>query len=385
MAQEAAASRVAVFVEYRFRRDDQGMTVERAFGLFLFALAAHVQHLKLIGRRDPGPEPFAYRVPRDVQVVGLAQYDSLRRPWRVLPALARGVRGSWRALDDVDCVWALGPSPLSVVIAFTGLLRRKRVVLGVRQDTEAYVRSRHPGRRGMRLAASVLQWCFGMLARRCPVVVVGDDLVRHYEQAPAVHVLHVSLVSDHEVLDADPPGRATFGGRLITVGRLDAEKNSLLLADVLAQLNADGEDWTLDVYGDGPLSEDLEQRGSELGLAEALRLHGYVPADDGLFDVYREADAFLHVSWTEGMPQVLLEAFAARLPTVATAVGGVAALVDDAALLVEPGDAAAAASALRRLAAEPALRARLADAAERVVRDHTTERETQRLVQFLVG
>ena len=47
------------------------------------------------------------------------------------------------------------------------------------------------------------------------------------------------------------------------------------------------------------------------------------------------------------MPQVLIEAFAARLPTVATDVGGVAALAGDAAVLVAPGAARAAADALR--------------------------------------
>ena len=55
------------------------------------------------------------------------------------------------------------------------------------------------------------------------------------------------------------------------------------------------------------------------------------------------SDVFLHVSWTEGVPQVLFEAFAAGLPVVATDVGGVAQAVDGAALLVAPGDALAAA------------------------------------------
>lgn len=65
-------------------------------------------------------------------------------------------------------------------------------------------------------------------------------------------------------------------------------------------------------------------------------MRGYVAVDAGLAEAYERADAFLHVSWTEGMPQVLLEAFASRLPTVATAVGGVGVLAGDAALLVEP-------------------------------------------------
>ena len=45
------------------------------------------------------------------------------------------------------------------------------------------------------------------------------------------------------------------------------------------------------------------------------------------------------MSWTEGLPQVLFEAFAAGTPVVATAVGGVPEAVGDAALLIPPGDA----------------------------------------------
>ena len=78
---------------------------------------------------------------------------------------------------------------------------------------------------------------------------------------------------------------------------------------------------------------------------------------DGLLDLYRSSHAFLHVSWTEGLPQTLFEAFAAGLPVVATAVGGVPAAVGDAALLVEPGDADPPAAELLRLAGDEALRA----------------------------
>ena len=75
-----------------------------------------------------------------------------------------------------------------------------------------------------------------------------------------------------------------------------------------------------------------------------------MPIDGGLLDLYRNSHAFLHVSLTEGFPQVLVEAFASGLPAVATAVGGVAAAAGDAALLIEPQDAAAAAEALERIA-----------------------------------
>jgi glycosyltransferase involved in cell wall biosynthesis len=110
-----------------------------------------------------------------------------------------------------------------------------------------------------------------------------------------------------------------------------------------------------------------------------------VPIDAGLHDLYRRADAFLHVSWTEGLPQVIFEAFAARLPVVATAVGGVPDAVGDAGLLVPPGDAGAAVEALRRVEADEELRERLVERGVERVREHTTDAECARIAEFLAS
>jgi glycosyltransferase involved in cell wall biosynthesis len=166
------------------------------------------------------------------------------------------------------------------------------------------------------------------------------------------------------------------------VGRLEQEKNPLLLADVLAALP---DPWRLFVCGEGPLAGALESRLRALGVAERAELRGYVPIDGGLLDVYRSSHAFLHVSWTEGLPQVLFEAFAGRLPVVATDVGGVAAATGEAALIIPPGDAQAAATALERVAADPELRARLIDAGLERVRGRTLEAECRRVAAFLAG
>jgi glycosyltransferase involved in cell wall biosynthesis len=116
---------------------------------------------------------------------------------------------------------------------------------------------------------------------------------------------------------------------------------------------------------------------------DRAELVGYLPLRGGLMDRYRASDALLHVSLTEGLPQVLLEAFAAGLPVVATAVGGVPGAVGDAGLLVPPADAEAAAAALERLARDPALRSRLSGAGLERVRDRTLEAESGRVAAFL--
>ena len=91
------------------------------------------------------------------------------------------------------------------------------------------------------------------------------------------------------------------------------------------------------------------------------------------------------MSWTEGVPQVLFEAFAAGLPVVATAVGGVPEQVGDAAVLVPPGSAGAAADALASLARDPALGERLAGRGLERVRARTLESESARVAAFIAA
>jgi glycosyltransferase involved in cell wall biosynthesis len=80
---------------------------------------------------------------------------------------------------------------------------------------------------------------------------------------------------------------------------------------------------------------------------------------------------------------VILEAFAARLPVVGTAVGGVGDLVRDRGLLVAPQDPQSAADALNRLAHDAPLRDRLVTEAARAASDHTLEAECARVAGFL--
>jgi glycosyltransferase involved in cell wall biosynthesis len=110
-----------------------------------------------------------------------------------------------------------------------------------------------------------------------------------------------------------------------------------------------------------------------------------VAIDGGLAELYRKSDLFLHVSWTEGLPQVLFEAFAAGIPVVATSVGGVPEAATGAAELVPPGDAQAVAEAIRRLADDGRRRAGLVAEGSARAREHTIEAESRRVARFLAG
>jgi glycosyltransferase involved in cell wall biosynthesis len=374
--------RLAVYTDYVYRRVDGVVHAERAFALFLAGLGPHVEQLTLIGRLAPAGE-MRYPLPPDLQLAPLQYYGSLARPTAALRALLASLRQMWRALDEIDVLWALGPYPHAIALVLIACARRRAVVLGVRQDWPRYVRMRHPSRRWMHSAADALEWVWSTLARRLPVVAVGPELSARYAHAPAVLDLTVSLMRA-DAIDACPDPRDYDAElRLLSVGRLDQEKNPLLLADVLALLSASDARWRLVVCGEGDLAPALADRLAQLGVAARADLLGYVPMGGTLLKHYCSAHAMLHVSWTEGFPQVLTEAFATGLPVVATSVGGVPTGVGEAALLIPPGDARAAADALRRIASEPELRTRLARAGLSRARDLTLEAQTARLASFL--
>jgi glycosyltransferase involved in cell wall biosynthesis len=377
--------RLAVYCDYSYRLDAGSLYAELPFGLFLRELASHCERLVVTGRLDPSPGRYPYLM-TGIEYVPLPHYVSGAHFGAVMRTLPTGLRRFWRLLADVDVVWILGPSPpQALAFALLAAMRRRRVVLGVRQDLPELIRHRHRGRRAIQLAAVALESAFRLVARFVPVVVVGDDLARCYRRATSLYVTYVSLLSEEDLLASADDHRA-YGGsdlRLLSVGRLDPEKNPLLLADVLRRTLRTDSRWSLDVCGDGPLREPLARRLHEFGIADRARLRGYVAIDDGLWDLYRRSHVLLHVSLTEGVPQVLLEAFASRLPVVATAVGGVPEMVRGRGLLVAPSDADAAAEALQRLATDAKLRARLVDAAATEVRDHTLESECKRLAGFL--
>ncbi len=112
------------------------------------------------------------------------------------------------------------------------------------------------------------------------------------------------------------------------------------------------------IAGDGPLRGEAERVAREGGLGDRFRILGWrrdVP------DLLAAADVLVLTSLFEGLPLAVLRGMAAGLPVVATAVDGTPEAVADGVngILIRPGDAADAASAMVRLGSDPAARGRM--------------------------
>jgi glycosyltransferase involved in cell wall biosynthesis len=203
--------------------------------------------------------------------------------------------------------------------------------------------------------------CISDFGRSQVMAFVPED---HWRK---VHVVHCGVLPD-----AYAPGTPRGGAgplRLLSVGRLAQVKGHGVLLEAMAGLRERGVDTRLTVVGDGPKRDALERLARGMGLGGVVNFTGSVGQDE-IAGHYAAADVFAHASFAEGIPVVLMEAMAHRLPVVATRVMGVGELVRDGenGLLVRPGRADLFADALARLAADPELRERMGAEGERTVR-----------------
>lgn len=204
-------------------------------------------------------------------------------------------------------------------------------------------------------------------------------LVREEAPDATVQVIHPGVdcaralraVRELEALRGLASGGPAGPLQLATVARMEPRKNHEAVLRAVAALSAEGVALRYVCAGDGPERPRLQRLARELGIEALVRFPGAID-DDGKWRVFAACD--VHVmpaiqmgSMIEGFGIVFMEAAAAGKPSVCGRVGGqLEAVIDGSTgLAVDGSDPGQLAGALRHLAADPELRARLGAAAQR--------------------
>lgn len=392
VAPDMSRDRLGVYLDDVYRVTEHAgrrrVSTDRSFLLFVVEVGDAFDALVLFGRAASATEDAEYVINEDVELVELPHYSSLRSFFEVLPTVTGTVRAFWRGLGRVDVLWVFGPHPFAALLAVMAAARGRKVVLGVRQHSIQLYDARVSGWRRVPSLAAVhaLDGLFRLLSRRMKVTVQGAELAQHYGSGREVLPMTESIVAASEL--NEPVAARDWSGQieLLTVGRFETEKNPLLLVEALARLEEETPGrYRLTWVGRGPLEEEVMARAAALGVDRLIELHGYIPFDAGLLDLYRRAHVFVHVSLSEGMPKVLIEALVCGTAVVATDVGGVSDALDDgeAGLLVPPDDLDALVDAIRRITDEPTLRDGLVQRGSELARGLTLEAQAERVVSFI--
>lgn len=225
-----------------------------------------------------------------------------------------------------------------------GLLRAPLVVTFHGHDVHGHLRGRAPDYyRPLFAQAAALVVCSEFMRAR--LLALG---------APAAKLALIPNGIDPEPIAfharAAPPGSRT----LLSIGRLVPFKGLEHLLAALAQPALRGTDLRLQIVGDGPLREPLQAQAAALGLGDRVHFLGARSRDEvqallAAADLYVAPAVIDTEGNTETQGVALLEAMASGLPVIASAVGGIAETLGDAAAsLVPPGEPAALAEAIAR-------------------------------------
>ena len=228
------------------------------------------------------------------------------------------------------------------------------------------------------------------------IVCVGEDEAEKY-RGRHKHVMYLPNGVDCRLFDGKSresreargtrePGHAPKATlSLLCVARIDRQKNQMMLVEWLARNPG------ATVRLVGPVTQpdyraELEARAAELGVADRLSFAGALkPASEGLLREYANADVFVLPSRHEPFGIVVLEAWAAGLPVVASDIGGLGTLCaahPGAAQTFPPGDIDALDDALRRVGSDAALRERLSAAGRAAAAEYDWRKLAVRLVDF---
>jgi len=288
------------------------------------------------------------RLPGDLRAIG--RLRRLFRAWRPDVVHAHGLRAGALA---------------AIAVAFS------RTAAGNEQGRPALVVTVHNAPPAGGVTGAIYRVLELIVARNADsVLCVSADLEDRMRAAGARRVGHAVVPAAPVSLTGDVSAetraelRAEFGADpdqaiVLAVGRLAAQKGFGLLLDAAARWGDIRPAPLLVIAGQGPLAAELQARAASLGLTVRFAGHRVdVPA------LLAAADVFVLPSVWEGQALILQEALRAGVPVVATRVGGNPGLAgEDAAILVPPGDPQRLAEAVRAVLGDPALAARLGEAA----------------------
>jgi glycosyltransferase involved in cell wall biosynthesis/predicted metal-dependent phosphoesterase TrpH len=320
-----------------------------------------------------GTDPQVDRRLSAVAEIDVPFYPGLRIGIPSLPAAVQTLAGTGGG--DYDVIHVCSPGPAGIAGALVSRALGLPLVGSYHTELSAYAGLRS----GEQRVADAVTLAVSAFYHACDVVLspspASDDALAALGMPPE-RVLRWDRGVDTERFDPALRDQSLLPGpiNILYSGRITREKGVELLADAFLQAREQEPRLHLVLAGGGPEQELVREH-----LGEHASFLGWLEGDQ-LARTYASADIFVFPSATDTFGQVILEAQASGLPTLAVARGGPLSLIEDrvSGLLCEP-DARCLAQALLELARSPLLCAHLAGGALRSARQRTWEHTLQRL------
>ncbi|MEV6816218.1 Stealth CR1 domain-containing protein, partial [Micromonospora sp. NPDC051296] len=330
--------------DYLARRHDvEVISVFRTSETSFFSIDERVRRRYLVDLTGPNPRP------QRPTPVDDATYDALARSSSQL--IPRQWERQFNRLADLEVERALRSLDADVLVSSSPALMSLATTLA-----PPGVVTVHQEHRPSQLRGGTGRPLFQMTPRLDALVVLTDRTKDWFVDTFGASRPRLEVIPN-SIPDGFRP-RSDVRNRVVAIaGRMVPEKRIDHAIRAFGKVAAAHPDWTLRVYGDGPLLSDMRRLAADLGLHDNVQLVG---ATDRMTEEWAKASiAMLSSRDGEALPLVLLEAFAAGVPAVSYDIQtGPAEIITHGidGLLVSSGDEDQLAQALIRLIADDELR-----------------------------
>lgn len=293
----------------------------------------------------PDIDPSNYvRVKLPKEVIEVSWYEGhLQAIFRSLTNVFKVRKVINVALDNDETVILAGPGPNSMLYLLSWVLPKSvKFAFFIRGDTASTVSNMYKGRL-IQVPATGLVRLFQRRIyslqeqNRAVTFTYGTKLKgiygkhgRAFSIAPLIENSDISGSNQQKRITAD-----TGRFRVLFVGRLSHEKGILDLVNACADGYKQRKPFQLTIIGHGPLAETIKELIVNHELQTCVTFVGYVPHGEKLMAYFDSHDLLCLPSYTEGVPRVVLEAFARGLFVSATPVGSIPDLFSEHIHLIE--------------------------------------------------
>lgn len=242
----------------------------------------------------------------------------------------------WKNIKNIDLLYLFLPSYPSAMACLSGKFKKIPHIVYAADDWEQASQGMFKWKR---LSNTVFYKMYYKLNKymekaigRSAIfsVTAGDALYKKYQAfgKPVEKTIpRMTLTKEDFYLREDTCQNERI--KLITVGGLIFDKAQHIMLEAVKYLRQDYANICLQIVGDGPRLEELQQLAYDYGIGDIVEFAGFVEKEEELYRYYKQADVFVLSSVSEGFPRVLYEAMAHSLPIVTTDCGGIPYLIKD--------------------------------------------------------
>ena len=328
--------KIGVYLETGYYKEGETLFCEDIYTILLNNLSREdTFSFSFLGRQLGGKKENMYRFDRYDRFWKLTPFDDLAALCVQWPRFKHDNKATLSAfVQSVDRLLVMSPMPICIELVKLAGKYGKPVVLLARQDTRRVLPQRYRGVK--KVLATILAYYFEwkverLVAKRKNIAVmalgsrIADRFGRFTQNAYRMASSRYRL-SDVVSPESMRPIDWEHTVNLLFVGRVEVNKG---LSELLACLSGDMPfDWRLTIVGNGAFMPDVKRLIAQYGIIEKVELVGFIPFGPHLVQQYRSHDIFILPSYSEGLPQVVLEAMAGGCFVMATNVGGIPDVVD---------------------------------------------------------